>query len=318
MSGLLLTLLLLASDAGIEPPQSVQVHATPDKVRLGDPFTVEVVITHPKNERIDLRAPGDTGDFDLEEAQRSRIEGPTRSTTTFKLPMSAFALGQKTTPDLTFDVVQGEATGSFTTPGTPVEVVSSLPADAADKGAGLFDVRPPEAVPIRTWRLLYALAALVGAGLLIWALRRWLKRPRAKPLEAPKPRLPLPQRTLAALDALAQEELPAKGRAQEFYFRLSEIVRSYLGERYGFEALESTSTELLDAVRRMHTPGLAVKELSEFALMSDMAKFAKVLPNADECKSSLEFGYRLVHTTTEALPPPAAVPTSNADRPRAP
>ncbi len=211
MSSLLLTLVLLAGDAGIEPPRSVQVHATPDKVRLGDPFTVEVVITHPKDERIDLRQPADTGDFDLTEAQRSRVDGPQMSTTTFKLPMSAFALGRQKTPELTFDVVQGDVTGSITAPGTPVEVVSSLPKDADEKGAGLFDVRPPKEVPIRTWRLLYALGGLLAAGLLVWALRRWLKRPRALALALPKPVLPLPQRTLDALDALAKEEPAREG-----------------------------------------------------------------------------------------------------------
>ncbi len=318
MSGLLLSLLLLASDAGIEPPASVQVHATPDKARIGDPFTVEVVITHPKDERIDLRPPGDTGDFDVSEPERSRIDGKDSSTTTFKLPMSAFKLGAQKTPELTFDVVQGDQTGSFTAPGTDVEVVSTLPADADEKGASLFDVRPPKEVPIRTRRLLYALAALLALALGIWALRKWLKRPKPALLAPPKPVLPLPQRTLAALDALREEQLPGKGRTQEFYFRLSEILRGYLGEKYGFEALESTSSELLDSIRRLHTPGLQVKELTDFALRSDMAKFAKVLPTPDECKGSLEFGYRLVHTTTEAAPPPVPPPPVDANRPRVP
>ena len=44
-------------------------------------------------------------------------------------------------------------------------------------------------------------------------------------------------------------------------------------------------------------------------------KFAKVLPTPDECKGSLEFGYRLVHTTTEAAPPPPAPAPTDANRP---
>ena len=321
MTSLLLGIFLLAADAGVDAPSQVAVRAVPDKARIGDLFEVEVMITHAADQRIDLHALGDTGDFEVNDAQRSRIDGKSSSTTTFKLPMSAFALGKKKTPELTFDVVQGGETGSFTVPGAEVEIVSSLPKDVEEKGAGLIDVRPPDAVPIRTWRLLYALGALLAAGLIAYGVRRWLKRPRPLVVGPPKPVLPLPQRTLAALDALRTEELPAKGRAQEFYFRLSEILRGYLGERYGFEAMECTSNELLEAIRRLHTPGLPVKDLTDFAFMSDLAKFAKVLPTPDECKQSLEFGYRLVHTTTAAAAPPVSpVPPQPPDaaRPRVP
>ena len=59
-----------------------------------------------------------------------------------------------------------------------------------------------------------------------------------------------------------------------------------------------------------------MKELSEFALMSDLAKFAKLMPDADECKKSLEFGYRLVQLTTEATAPRPPAPRTDAPRPR--
>ena len=51
------------------------------------------------------------------------------------------------------------------------------------------------------------------------------------------------------LDALAKENLPGKGEFKLYYFRLSEIVRGYLGELYKIEALESTTPELLAALR---------------------------------------------------------------------
>jgi hypothetical protein len=158
-------------------------------------------------------------------------------------------------------------------------------------------------VPVRTWRLLYALAGLAGALALGYLLYRYAKRPRAvkgAPIEAPKP---LHTRTLAALDALRTEGLPAQGRVKEFHFRLSEILRGYLGERYGFEALESTSWELLNSLRGLHTPGLPAEEFARFTFESDLVKFAKGAAGPDECKVALEFGYRLVHATTVAPQP---------------
>jgi hypothetical protein len=180
--------------------------------------------------------------------------------------------------------------------GPEVELVSALPADAAS-GADLYDVRKPELLPVRTWRLLWALlGALALAGLALLVVRV-LRRPRPVVAEPERPKAPLHVRATQALDALAAH-LPAQGRPKEFYFRLSEIVRGYLGERYGFEALESTTPELLDALRARRTPGLPMAELSAFANESDFVRYAKASPDPDACKAALETGYRIVHLTT--------------------
>lgn len=294
------------ADAGVvAPPRQILVRAVPDRVQLGEPFVFEAVITHEKDQRVDLRAIGDLGDFDLIESKRSRIDGADSSTTTFDLSLSAYAMGKQQTPPFTFEVFQAGLTGTFVAPTTGIEVVSSLPPDVADKGAGLLDIRPPQEVPVRTWRLLVILAAVLAAAGLGYALYKFLKRPKVLTPVAAKSPEALHVRTLAALDALRTEDLPGKGRAREFYFRLSEIFRGYLGERFSFEALESTSSELLESIRTLHTPGLQLKELTTFVFESDLAKFAKATPPPDECKASLEFAYRVVYATTPTLAAPA-------------
>jgi hypothetical protein len=315
-----LLLLLLAAaahaqiDAGVvAPPRQVLVRAVPEQVQLGEPFVVQAVITHDKAQRVDLRTPGDLGDFDLVESKRSRVDGADSSTTTFDLKLSAFAMGKQKTPDFTFEVFEEALYGTFVAKGTDLEVLSTLPADAADKGAGLFDVRPPQEVPIRTWRLLVILAALLAAAALGYAIYKYLKRPKSLAPVAVKAPEALHVRTIASLDGLRAQDLPGKGRSREFYFFLSEILRGYLGERYAFEALESTSSELLESLRTLHTPGLPMKELNAFVVESDMAKFAKATPSPDECKASLEFAYRVVYATTPSLAPPAAL--ADAKRP---
>lgn len=307
--------LLLASsaasadvDGGVLPPQRVQVRADPEQVKLGEPFTVEIVVTHDPAQRYELGTPGDLGDFDFGGQERSRVDGKDSSTTTFKVKLQAYALGKQRTPSLHLEVAEaGGEPRQLPVAGADVEVVSTLPPDAQKTGANLYDVRPPEAVPVRTWRLLWALGALFAAALLGYALYRWLKRPRA--LAAPaRPLEPLPVRATRALDELREQNLPGQGRGREFYFRLSEILRAYLGELYRFEALESTTPELLEALRTRHTPGLPVSELTTFATWSDVVRYAKTVPDPDDCKLALELGYRVVHATTAALPPAAPVP----------
>ncbi|MBX7116501.1 MAG: hypothetical protein K1X64_19405 [Myxococcaceae bacterium] len=282
------------------------MHAKVEKAQLGEHFDVEYVITHDKGQRYELVPLAPSGDFDYLGQQRSRQDGPTSATTTVKVTWAAFALGKQTTPKVQFEVTQVDGSTRIEANGADIEIVSTLPADADQKGAALYDLHPAQPVPVRTYRLLWVLGIVIAGLLLAFAISRFWARPRtAKPV-APKPLAPLHLRTMAALDALRQANLPAKGEIKHFYFRLSEIVRSYLGERYGFDALECTTPELMAALYKMHTPGLSQSGVREFAEQSDFARYAKATPTLDECKSALEFAYATVKSTTPELKAPDA------------
>jgi hypothetical protein len=268
----------------------------PKRVRLGEPFLYQLVITHSLAQRYELRIPAAMGPFELLDQSRLRQDAKEAATTTFKLKLALFELGKNTLPDLELQVVEGGEVDRFVAAGMEVEGISSLPADVGDKGASLYDIKPPEEVPIRSYRLIWALlaaAALIAAG---YAAVRWIRRPR--PIRAaPIPLDPLNRRMLAALDQLRKKDLPSQGRAREFYFDLSEILRAYLGERYGFEALECTSAELMEAAARLQAPGLPRQELAGFVQRSDLVKFAKAEGASSDCEQDLQFGYRLVQQT---------------------
>jgi len=291
--------LVAARDAGVvgdARPLHFVSRVDREKVRLGEPFTYELVITHPLDQRYELRPIHDPGPFEFLQQLRERVDGPQAATTTFKLKLSLFELGNKRLPDLGFEVIDPRAVQEFIAKGLEVEGLSSLGKGLDQREPALYDIKALEEVSVRTYRALWialAAAALASAG---YAIYRWAKRPRRAiaPQSVPQP---LDLRTLGALDALRNEDLPRQGRFREFYFRLSEIIRAYLGERYRFEALECTSSELLASLRRLPTPGLSIAEISRFVDESDLVKFAKATADPNQCKESLEFAYRLVRET---------------------
>ena len=298
-----LSFLLAASagDAGSSSPKPLQPlsftsRADPDRVHLGEPFSYELVIRHPRTQRYDLRPPASEGAFELLGQSRNRADAKDDAITTFTLRLALFELGARKLPDLTFDVAEGDRFGKFIAPGVAVEGVSSLPNDA-EKGAELRDIKPPLEVPIRSYRALWVLGSLLAVALLAYALYRWLKREKPARQPVQKPLAPLEVRILAALEELRKQNLPAQGRAREFYFRLSEIVRAYLGERYGFEALECTSAELLQALRQVHAPGLPAEELARFVDEADLVKFAKASAASAQCDGALQFAHELLKRT---------------------
>ncbi len=300
------TALIAALSAGA--PVGVQQHAVPDKARLGDPFVYELQITHPSGQRYELRPPRDLGDLELTGTERARADEPEKAITTFRLRMAAFALGKQRLPDLVFDVVGADgAAGTFETHGPEVEVTPTISESAAQNGEALYDIQPPADVPVRTWRLLWALAALAAAVALVYAAVRLLRRMKRAIPEKVVPLEPADVRARRALDELRAQDLPGRGQFREFHFRLSEVLRGYLGERFGFDALECTSSELLDRLRRLHTPGLDYGEVERHVHESDPVKFARAATTPEACKRDLEMAYRVVHATTAAVAPPAPV-----------
>jgi len=301
----LLAVLLAAAapaDAGVAPPLAVQVRATPAEVTLGDPFTIELMVTHRLDQRVELSLEDQSGDFELMGQERKRVDGPTSATTTFDVKASAFKLGPLTTPELLLTTTQDDGqTATLLARGAAITVVGSLPKDAEKNGADLFDIHDPKEVPIRTWRLVYALLAALAVGAAAYAFLRWWKNRALAPAPAAPPPVPLANRTLKALDELRAADLPGQGKVREFYFRLSEILRGYLGERYGFEALECTSSELLAALGRLHTPGLPMDLVTRFTEDADLARYARAPLDAGICKGSLEAAYRVVNITSQEL-----------------
>ena len=310
-----LALALLASappppaDAGPMPPRISPVLSA-EKVRLGEPFTYTITVLHSPDERGELRPVSALGAFGVRSSARARTDGPGQSTTTFRLEMALFELGEHALPTLVFDVVGGGTARTASVAGGMVEGLTSLPPDAATKGAELMDIKPNADVPVRTWRLVWLLLALAALVALALFLRRQLSQRRAR--RPPPPQRPLLERTREALEALRAEGLLAKGMVREYHFRLSEIVRGYLGERFGFEALECTSGELVGEVERLDPPGLEPLALHRFVDQCDVAKFARAEISPTACDWALGYAFTLVDATTPLSTPPSPAPADAA------
>jgi hypothetical protein len=136
---------------------------------------------------------------------------------------------------------------------------------------------------VRNWPLIIGLGALgallVGFGV-GYLVRRWLAgRARDEgPYVDPRPAHII---AYERLERLVAEDLPGQGEAKTFYFRLSEIVRDYLGRRYGFDGLEMTTQEVVNALGRQGEAaprGEAFLAVRDFLDETDLVKFADFAP----------------------------------------
>ena len=156
------------------------------------------------------------------------------------------------------------------------------------------DIKPPLYLARGLWFLI-ALAVIIICGFIAYLL---LKSNSAgqKALAAPTAH----EIAYGALQDLEESGLVKQGLVKEYFFRLSFIVRQYLENRFDLRAPEMTTEEFLVSMKGSDRPSGSIKDLlKDFLERSDMVKFAKYGPTAQEILGAFDAAKRLIDETKE-------------------
>ncbi len=181
----------------------------------------------------------------------------------------------------------------------------------------------------RNWVLIWSLIVLGIVGLAVavtFLVSSRLRKRVAKP--GPPPR-PADELALEKLQALVARDLPRVGELNLFYTELSQILREYLGGRWGFDSMDLTTTELLKRMERVRLENFLLEKLGYLLSDFDLVKFAKVVPTSSRAAEDLERVRNLVLATrplpavqeansASSPPQPASSPQQPASSPQQP
>jgi hypothetical protein len=188
-------------------------------------------------------------------------------------------------------------------PDTTLFVQSLVDAAGATPPSDVRDIKGPVAKPRDYTPLLWIAAAVAGLALLAWLVRR-LARPRTAAGPAPRP---VHERALDALVQLQAAHLIEAGRLEEFYVRLSGIVRDYVEGRFRLRAPEMTTEEFLQAAQRRAELAPAHRSLlGQFLGEADLVKFARHQPAAADAERAFAAAGEFVRATAPEEPRAAA------------
>lgn len=280
---LLLTAALALPAAAGQGGVSVTLTPPPAKVPLAADFTFKVGFAMPEGFSVKPDTASASGqDFETVSFTRTgekKAGGVKRDS--FEVKARAFTLGVSTYPAIGW-LLSGRGVPSGTTVYTSTFTVEVLPIFKTKPGQDIRDIYRPFRYFPWAW-LLLALAAALALG--AWL---YLRRRRAGDGAAAAwadPRSPY-QRARDRLDGLGRTSLAAAGRIKEYYTGLTFILRFYLSEEFGIDAVQMTTSDL---ARELKNTGADIKtslKAREFLQKADLVKFARLKPEDAQQDSS--------------------------------
>ena len=110
------------------------------------------------------------------------------------------------------------------------------------------------------------------------------------------------QKAMKEIEQIKADRMVASENAKEYYTKLTDTLRKYIEERYGFSAMEMTSSEIIE---RLTAAGdqQSLDELRQLFMTADLVKFAKYSTMINENDANLVSAIDFINQTKlENLP----------------
>lgn len=259
-----------------------------------------ILVVRLRSENDDVAIPRQAfGDLELHDQRHTdrRVDGGREFT--FELDFLALEPGEHEIAPITLRVV------------TESGVIGTVRTEARTISVGALTANEPDAQPrpatapvvvmeddyTLAW-VLGILAAMLLSAVAGWLLSRWW---RARPKAAPPPPPPRPPAEVA-LEKLRELRKKMRkavelGKEGEIVDGASDALREYLGARYDFNGLESTTDEVVGRLRSARLGPISLNEIIALLGDADLVKFAKAPPDEAQCERMLEGAERIVKGT---------------------
>ncbi len=307
------SLLALVVSAGAAAQRPV-VKAELDSVAIfvGGQVGLNVSVQMPKGEEARLLPLPDTLTSHVEVVEMVRADTTLRGDLvecSFRYLLTSFDTGLQYVPPIPFLLAADSTVVSM--PDFALSVVNPFQKILVDEQSGvarIFDIRDAIDAPFQWSELLlywpWLLVAAAVAGLIalaLWLRRRLARRGGEAGAASRVPLEPCEVTALRDLERIRGQKLWMHNKVKEFYSDLTDTLRRYVASRFGVQAMESTSSQLMEMLRGplKGSPGEA-EALSRILELADFAKFAKVEPLPDENDRALTDAVNFVNATTDA------------------
>lgn len=293
-------------------PDPIPAHLVPmveasvdrNEMLIGDKFQLTIKITH--NQSVQILSKGknfNLGQFEILDIIPgvSNTEPNGVVTATDQYTLSTYFTGEFDIPPLTIEYQTKDGKkGSLQTAPIKITVKSLTPEES--ENLEIRDIKPPVLLLGKSYLWMVITTAVVLLILAIvgyWLYRRWKYGPKEKPLPPP---IPAYEQAYQALEALRSRRDLMDGKEYKiFSIAVSEIIRLYLHNRYGIDAMDETSYETMQQIRSLSLGGNINKVFETFFEHCDLMKFARHEPDDSIFMLLIDKGVAIVDATKQTV-----------------
>ena len=268
------------------------------EITIGDQMNMDIFVDVPNGSQVAFPQIKDTLTAHIELVAASIVDTTvTDSGTTFhqRLVLTSFDTGYMAIPGI--PIIIDQDTNKVLISDVQQIYVSDVDVNLE---ADIMDIKEPREVPFNWWGILkwvllvLAISALIGGiGYFLWRK----KKEKDGVVFDKKPKIPAHEIALKRLEAIREAKLWQNDRAKEFHVEVSDAVRQYIEDRFQLDALEQTTSEIMDSLKSVQINDELRAQIRKLLQLADLVKFAKVRPLADENERSMETAFTFVRST---------------------
>lgn len=147
---------------------------------------------------------------------------------------------------------------------------------------------------VKYWWLILLVLLLIAGG--IYSYFRWFKKGEI-PLKKKVKIIPPYDEAIMKLTQLKSEHLWEAGQDKEYFTRLTDILRNYIDRRFAINAMEMTSSQIIEVLRKNEETMPVNEQLSKILEMADFVKFAKMRPLPEDNEVAYQRSLNFVNET---------------------
>lgn len=214
----------------------------------------------------------------------------------YEVPLQAFDSGYYKLPEFVYvtgkDSISSNSLGLKVYPvladaDTPIYDYASV---AEPENPSIFDVIPDWIIDL-WWLWIVIVLAIV---IFMYAMKRY----RRDGYIIPKKPEPTPYEVaMASMLELKEKKLWEQGLEKEYFTDLTDILRNYLYGRFGINAMEMTSRQILSSLKANDELKEKRSYFRQILDMADFVKFAKVRPLPDDNVAAYDNAWRFIQET---------------------
>ncbi|MCK4575048.1 hypothetical protein KAU34_01430 [candidate division WOR-3 bacterium] len=214
--------------------------------------------------------------------------------TTLEYELVSYDVGKDTIPEITILVKESGDTLDLKTQPFPVEIKSVAPGLTGEED--IKGLKPQLGIRLSYWYIILGFfSLLLVAGLIILLLKNRRRKISLERIEKKPPW----EITLTELKRLSESEPLTEEEIKLFYIKLSFILREYYEALYEFPAVENTTTEIIEHLKRRKDFKQYLQTTRNFLSKSDLVKFAKYIPSPFDDEKEICMIKEIVEKTKE-------------------